>query len=188
MKSPETAPKNDDELIESYKKGEKDVIGILYKKYFNKVFYKCLSFIKDENEANDLTQDILLKAIENLKTFRGTALFSTWLYSITMNHCIEYMKKKNLYEKVEIEQAMILPEEDRSKNESLHGFIDNTLKKLSPQEKELLELKYHQGLSIKELQGRFNLSESAIKMRLKRTKSKIAKSYNSYLSGLPAYK
>jgi len=187
MKSLGAAPKNDEELIERYKKGEKDVIGILYKKYFNIVFYKCLSFVKDESEANDLTQDILLKAIENLHTFRGTALLSTWLYSITVNHCIEYMKKKNQYKKVEIEQAMILPEEDRSKNDSLQGFIDNTLKNLSPQEKELLELKYRQGLSIKELQGRFNLSESAIKMRLKRAKSKVAKSYNRYLSGI-AYK
>ncbi|MGM0530633.1 MAG: RNA polymerase sigma factor [Bacteroidota bacterium] len=182
MKSPGTVPKNDYELIERYKQGEKDVTGILYKKYFTKVFHKCLSFVKDESEANDLTQDILIKAIENLDKFKGTALFSTWLYSITINHCIEYMKKKNQYKKVEIEHAMLLPEEDRSKNEYLEGFIDTTLKSLSQQEKELLELKYNQGLSIKELQEKLNLSASAIKMRLKRAKTKAAKSYNLYLS------
>ena len=182
MKSPETVSKNDYELIERYKQGEKDVIEILYKKYFKKVYYKCLSFVKDEYEANDLTQDILLKTIENLANFRGEALFSTWLYSITINHCIEYTKKKNLYKKVDIDQAMFLPEEDKSKNESFQGFIDTIQKNLSPQEKELLELKYHQGLSIKELQEKLNLSASAIKMRLKRARSKIAKSYHLYLS------
>jgi len=187
MKNQGTVPKNDYDLVERYKQGEKDVIGILYKKYFNKVFYKCLSFVKEESEANDLTQDILLKTIENLENFKGTALFSTWLYSITMNHCIEYMKKKNQYKKVEIEQAMLLPEEDRSENEFLQKFIDTTIKNLSPQEKKLLELKYHQGLSIKELQEKLDLSASAIKMRLKRARNKVAKSYNLYLSQIAFY-
>ena len=73
---------NDTQLFES-----------IYDKYSDLVYRKCLSIVSSSDEAKDLTHDIFIKVFMKLKTFRGASKFSTWLYSITYNHCINYISR-----------------------------------------------------------------------------------------------
>ena len=69
----------------------------LYKRYSNKIYYKCYSLLGDYVSAEDATQDIFLKLILNLSKFSQKSKFSTWIYSITYNYCVDEIRrlKKN---------------------------------------------------------------------------------------------
>ncbi|NJK87510.1 MAG: RNA polymerase sigma factor [Bacteroidales bacterium] len=84
---------SDEQLVSLYLKGNKSFLENLYRRYFNKVYRKCYGFTKNHNEAFDLAQDILLKSFGKLDSFKGTSKFSTWLYAITTNYCIEFLRK-----------------------------------------------------------------------------------------------
>lgn len=168
----------DNQMVDKIRNGEPAFLGLLYNKYYRIVFQKCMHFTKEKNEAHDLTQDIFLKTFDHLSSFQGRAKFSTWLYSISYNHCIEYLRKRNRHKFVELEKAFHIPEVNdyNDNNETYLTCLEqifNGLNHLSDLEKEMLIMKYQEDHSIKELQEKYHLSESAAKMRLKRAKNKV---------------
>jgi len=163
---------DDTELIRGYERGDTQALGVLYEKYFRKVFYKCFSFSGDPDNANDLAQDIMLKAFEHLKDFKGKSRFSTWLYVIATNHCIEYVRRKSLFQEVDLECASECSDSDLMNNDPEEEVYFQTLDRIPPREKEILHLKYMKNQTIKELQEKYHVSASAIKMRLKRAREK----------------
>ncbi|MDB9882843.1 RNA polymerase sigma factor [Bacteroidia bacterium] len=78
--------------------------GELYDRYSDKVSGKCILMVKDLTIAQDLTQDILVKAFTKLNTFKGTSSFSTWLYQVAYTHCIDYIRKNKKIYKEELEE------------------------------------------------------------------------------------
>jgi len=67
---------------------------LLYKRYSGKIFGKCISILKDEEHAEDATQEIFMKLLLNLSKFSGKSKFSTWVYSITYNFCIDVIRRR----------------------------------------------------------------------------------------------
>ena len=171
---------SDQDLVERIRKGSEKELGFLYLKYYPRVYGRCLSMIKNQEEAKDLTQDILLKAFSHLDKFRGQASFSTWLYVITSNHCIEYHRKNKQRYFVDLEQVCQMEclcedPEPGDENESLMERVASSLEQIPAHEKELLLMRYEQSLSIRDLQLRLHLSPSAVKMRLMRARRKLEK-------------
>jgi RNA polymerase sigma-70 factor, ECF subfamily len=172
---------SDEQLINEILNGDNDSFGILYNRYYSKVYSKCFSFSRNGDDAFDMTQEILLKAICNLSSFGGKSKFSTWLYSIATNYCITQTNKKNKLYHEDIRAAhQTLAEkmdeedyEERVKWETLEARMDEYLLLLSEEERQLLVLKYRQNYSVKDLQNEFDLSASAIKMRLLRARTKM---------------
>ena len=169
----------DQEIVTGIILGEKENFGKLYRKYFQKVYYRCLSMTRSQDEAFDLAQDILLKAYDHLNDYRGDASFSTWLYAITHNHCIEYYRKKNLRHFVDLEQASRLAgsESEPGEPDITQEMLDRlnlSMDSMPLSDKELLALRYEQNLSIKDLQEKLKLSPSGVKMRLFRARKKLA--------------
>ncbi|MFA8437232.1 MAG: RNA polymerase sigma factor [Marinifilaceae bacterium] len=183
MKTRWTVDLSDQQLIQNYLMGDQYSIGVLYERYFQKVLFKCFTFSKNQVEAQDLAQEVLMKAFEKLKTFRGDASFSTWLYRITHNHCIEVTrgrKNKKLMELQSIEldgsELSYRPDEDAEDLETkleIEALMLQAMDKLSETERLMLKMKYLDGNSIQELQQFFKLSTSAVKMRLLRAKQKV---------------
>lgn len=172
---------NDEQLIEEFLKGDNNCFGILYNRYYSKVYSKCFSFSRNDDDAFDMTQEILVKAICNVSSFGGNSKFSTWLYSIATNYCITQTKKKRkqYYEDIVAAQQILadwMDEEDykkRLKREALESNLDEYLMMLSEEERQILVLKYRQNYSVKDLQDEFGLSASAVKMRLLRARTKM---------------
>lgn len=89
----------DEELVAQFQSaagsaGADSWINELFSRYHSKVATWCFRFTGDRESASDLAQDIFLKAYRNLGSFRRDAKFSTWLYSIARNHCINEMKAR----------------------------------------------------------------------------------------------
>ena len=181
MKTVEKKSLSDEQLVHEYLNGSSGSIGMLYERYYSKVYHQCLSYARNHEDAFDLAQDILMKAFSNLETFSGKSRFSTWLFSITRNHCISQAIKLNRKSSEDLSlRHFLLAEgtdgedyEERCRMEDMELRLEEYLGRLSEDERKILELKYLQNYSVKDLQNEFTLSASAIKMRLLRARNKI---------------
>lgn len=161
--------------------------GMLYDKYAKLIYNKCYTFVNNEDEAKDLTQDIFLKLFVKLDSFKGNSKFSTWLYSFTYNHCINHVtrNKKRKYEQRYsqfYDYEYIEDEKDNSaygKDEYLGEKLNYALEKISPKERSILILKYQENLSIKQLESKLGIKNSAVKMRVKRARERFALHYDT---------
>ncbi|RMG68368.1 MAG: sigma-70 family RNA polymerase sigma factor [Bacteroidetes bacterium] len=157
--------------------GKAELFGILYDRYADKVFRKCISFVKDPDPARDLAQDILLKVFTQLSRFKGNSRFSTWLYAVTYNHCVEHYRRHSRFKKVDIDQGPDLAEENNELEQDLLALradkLQKALDRIPPEDKMLLLLKYQDDTPIKELMEQLDISESAVKMRLARARQRV---------------
>lgn len=175
----------DEYWIEQYRLGNPKGMSILYQRYFPKVYNKCFSLCKDADHAFDLAQDILLKAFERLHTFCGKSTFSTWLYALTYNHYLEFFRKSKRLVMSRLNEYDLGNEQDWDATFEEVGETDSgqtnmlsLLNKLPDEEKKMLLLKYRDGESIEQLKAQFSLSSGAIKMRLKRARTKLNQLYS----------
>lgn len=173
---------DDKELVKRvFEKKDSFWFGILYDRYANMVYGKCLSFVKNSQEAKDLTHDIFVKAYLKLNTYKGESKFSTWIYALTCNYCIDYVRKKRI-NLVETEFRDIeINEEDEVSDASLFNVkaekLAAVLELIHPEEKMILLMKYQDDQSIKAIAKVLSIGESAVKMRLSRAKIKIVELY-----------
>ena len=177
----------DEELVNAIRTNDRSALGELYNRYYKKVFGKCYSLCKKQEEAFDLAQEALMKAFDNIHSFKGESSFSTWLYTITHRHCLAALKKNGRFQFHPLQDNFLGDEE---KNDPSPAAEENTEKAeqelimyslinaLPERERELLNLKYLQGESIENLQVLLNISSSAVKMRLKRTREKLNALYS----------
>ena len=92
---------SDEELVQLYISTQRNsYFEALYTRYCDKVYRKCLSFTKNRERAEDFTHDIFIRVVTKLSSFREQAKFSTWLYSVTYNYCMDQLrspKQKEVY-------------------------------------------------------------------------------------------
>lgn len=175
---------SDSELISLYLREQNTTyFTYLYRRYAGKVFAKCISMLADDGMARDATQDIFIKILLNLSKFTEQSSFSTWVYSITYNYCIDIIrkKKKNLLiftedvgristdQEVEIPDSVILEMETKR--------LEKVMEELPPGDRAILNMKYIDELQIKEVADILNKTESAIKMQIMRAKAKAQSIY-----------
>lgn len=152
-----------------------ELFGLLYDRYLQKVYRKAYSFVHDQDLAQDLAQDIMVKVYRQLHKFGGKSRFSTWLYAISYNFCVEYYRKHKKLHLQPLDTKYDLSEEVED-NEWMDGRCKQlklALERISSEDKTILLMKYQQDLSIKELTERLNISDSAAKMRLARARQRV---------------
>ena len=148
---------SDEEVIVRYLDSQKRVyFNILYDRYSNKIFAKCISILKDETKAVDASQEIIIKLVTNLSKFGGNSKFSTWVYSITYNYCIDILrktKKEQLLFKDESAFNENIPEDedDVFLTEIMFDRLKILIDKLDETERALLLMKYQDDMMIKEI-------------------------------------
>ena len=175
---------SDSELISLYLREQNTTyFTLLYRRYAGKVFAKCISMLSDDGMARDATQDIFIKVLLNLGKFTEQSSFSTWVYSITYNYCIDIIRKKkknilifsedmgkvNASVEVEIPDSVILEMETNR--------LEKVMEIMPPGDKAILNMKYIDDLQIKEIAEVLSKTESAIKMQIMRAKAKAQTIY-----------
>jgi RNA polymerase sigma factor (sigma-70 family) len=170
----------DEQLVAHFIETQKNLyFEQLYDRYSDKVYRKCLSFVKDDAKAEDFTHDIFMKLVLNLSSYKETAKFSTWLYSITYNYCIDQTRVSKKYSEVGLDENYDLADDDDDAEiaELEAQQLNKAMQQILPEEKSILMMKYQDDLSIKEISDTLDISESAVKMRLLRAKEKLRKVY-----------
>lgn len=156
-------------------------VEILYRKYNHKVYQKCLRMTQSEEDARDLSQEIWIKIIAKLPTFQFRSHPTTWLYSITHNYCIDFLRKRSQEVKFINGYSRFAGEDFRNTEKNvdlntklLYEKMEGQLEQFRQHDKlKILWMKYSDGLTINELSKNMNISESAVKMRLQRAKKSL---------------
>ncbi|MBL0023882.1 MAG: RNA polymerase sigma factor [Saprospiraceae bacterium] len=175
---------SDEEALKQYLNTQNvNFFNLLYDRYTDKVFAKCILMLRDHELAEDATQEIFVKILLSLSKFGGKARFSTWLYSITYNYCIDQIRKAK--------KEITLPIYDNSKTDHIDdGMYDSEIKetnvfrlkeimeKLNADDKSILMMKYQDDFSIKEICVILDKTESAVKMKILRAKEKFLRIYS----------
>lgn len=172
----------DIEVIHSYLESQaSNCFSLLYNRYATKIFSKCISLLKDEALAKDATQEIFTKIFLNLSRFGEKSKFSTWVYSITYNYCIDYirkMKKQDIFSD-EMEKVSDVIDDGPEFDEELLQLEVRQLREILDEipigDKTILLMKYQDDMSIKEIADILDKTESAIKMQIKRAKERAQK-------------
>ena len=170
---------SDEQLVSLFIDTQKNLyFEQLYDRYADKVYRKCMSFVKDEAKAEDFTHDIFMKLVLNIASYKASAKFSTWLYSITYNYCIDQLRVAKKYVEYSLDYDFDLAEDNDAELAELEEQrLRKALQKIVPEEKSILMMKYQDELSIKEIATTLDISESAVKMRLLRAKERLKKVY-----------
>ena len=172
---------SDWEVIQKVLQGEKPLLEILYDRYSAKVFYKCVSITKDRDLSKDLAHDIMIKIFMNLAKFKGTSDFSFWVKSIAYNHCMDYLKKEKRFRTEDMEAGefeQVSTDEIELENKVLKEIqleqLEVLFKELKGDDKIILLMRYQDSMSVKHISTTLGIGESAVKMRLKRSRDRLA--------------
>lgn len=166
--------------IQRILEGDIEVFSLLVSKYENLVFTICCRVFENREEAEDIAQESFIKCYQSLKQFKGESKFSSWLYTITYNTCMNHLKYKKRQTSVEdianiadheiIEQDQIFAKLEQKEQTNL---IQQALSKLELDERMIIQLYYYEELPIKEISNILSLKIENIKIKLFRSRKKL---------------
>lgn len=169
----------DKELVRKAKEGDTGAFSVLVDRYRQKVFQTCMGFVHYTDDAEDLTQEIFVKAWNALRFFDGRAAFATWLYRIAVNKSINHTRKMKLRSFISIHDEVI---ESRYANEDAennlmrreqYAQIKSAVNKLRARQKKAFVLFYYQELSLTEVADVLELSPKATESLIFRARKKL---------------
>ena len=157
---------SDEELVERVKSGDSKALDILVKAYFNKVYNRVHSLVP-ESDAQDVTQEIFLSLVDSIQTFRGNSAFGTWFHRIVMNKVADYHRKvSRRKEQLGDNQPIRVINPWKATDDEL--IVKEALMELPEKHREILVLKFTEGLSFAEVAEALDLSYEATRSRYRR--------------------
>ena len=172
---------NDNELISKVLSGDHQAYAGLVNRYQNYVFTLTLRMVKNREDAEEVAQDVFIKAFKYLADFRGASKFSTWLYTIVNNTCISFLRKKKLEihsldnEKV-FEVADSMDSGFRAnlvEQKSRQSMVHNAIGLLGSDDAEIITLFYKSEQSLEEIAQILGLEVNTAKVRLHRARTRL---------------
>jgi RNA polymerase sigma-70 factor, ECF subfamily len=174
------------ELIQSAQKGDKDSFGVLVERYRNKMFYLAYSMTNNRETADDLAQEVFVKAYRALPRFNLASKFSTWLYRIAINAVKDFHRKESGWERVSLDERIELSDTKNFRNEDEKQkrleIIRENINKLPEKHRIVLSLRDIQGKSYSEIADILHVSPGTVDSRLFRARKKLRKMMAPYLS------
>ncbi|MAZ26300.1 MAG: RNA polymerase [Cytophagaceae bacterium] len=179
---------DDNDIIAQVLTGNTQVYGVLVHKYERYVFTLCLRMVKNNEEAEEVAQDVFVKAYQKLRTFRQESRFSTWIYRIAYNRCLDYLaaaKRKINVDNIERIKDHQLSHTEHAldllhkKERSMH--LKKCLDKLPEDEAFLITVYYFEEKSVSEVAAITGLGESNVKVKLYRGRKRLFNLLNAEL-------
>ena len=131
----------------------------IYEEYFDRVYYKVLSVVKNDDDAEDICQETFISVYKNLSKFREESNIYTWIYRIAINKTYYFFKKRKLEFEIN-DDVLSLPEDI---NFDTKVILEEKLKLISEKEKEIVVLKDIYGYKLKEIAEMKNMNLSTVK-------------------------
>lgn len=158
---------DEESLVRRAQQRDHEALTQLYEANFDKIYRYVAVKIGDRVEAEDITQQVFLNAIESISRFkwRGTS-FSTWLYRIAHNQIVDYLRRKSKRPMVPLEKAVTRSSADPTEVAELNvdiAQLAEATKKLTKAQREVISLRFASGLSIAEVAEIMGKSQGAIK-------------------------
>lgn len=181
---------NDNEIISKVLNGDQQAYAVLVNRYQNYVFTLTMRFTKNREDAEEVSQDIFIKAYRSLADFRGASKFSTWLYTIVNTTCITFLRKKKLEvhsldnEKV-FEAADSLDSGMRAnlvEQKSRMAMVTNAINLLSADDAEVITLFYKAEQTLEEIAAILHVEPNTAKVRLHRARTRLKEKMETHFA------
>jgi len=173
-------------IIKKVIKGDNNAFEELVLENQKKVYNLALKMTGNEDDALDISQEAFFKAYTQLNNFRGESHFSVWMYRLTYNLCIDFLRKKpkaqvisltshddNCAEDMEIPDTRELPENEVLSRETRKAIADS-IDTLGSSHREILIMREITGMSYSDIAITLNVSEGTVKSRLARARKNLA--------------
>lgn len=179
---------NDNYLIESIVKGDTKAYAQLVNRYKDLVYTLSIRMLRNREEAEEVAQDTFIKVFKSLNKFKGDSKFSTWIYKVTYNTCLDRIKKNKKYiNDIAIDEFTV------NKLDAIDNALENMIKEeksmcikncinmLPEDSSALLTLFYFEELSLEEISKIINIEVNTVKVKLFRARKKLAVILEQYL-------
>lgn len=170
--------REDSELIAEAAQGDMKAFESLIRRYEKRVYNTILRICGHPDDAFDLSQEVFLRVWRGLESFRGEAAFSTWLYRLCSNACMDFLRKRSrikeepLSVELKVSDGRYDPALSLEKKELMQS-INTAMQKLSPDHRVILTLRELSGLSYAEIAAVLELDEGTVKSRIARARMRM---------------
>jgi len=177
-------------LVDMAKNGNEKAFATLMNRYRDSIYFMLLKMVNNMSDAEDLTIEAFGKAFRNLESYTPDFAFSTWLFKIATNNCIDFIRKKqaspapidqlqNDLETITKNIQSDLPDpEEALINDQKIAVLRSIVNQLKPRYRRLIELRYYKEYSYEEIASELNLPIGTVKAQLFRAKSLL---YNIFI-------
>lgn len=175
--------RNDLLLVELAKNGNEKAFSSLLNRYRDSLYFMLLKMVNNASDAEDLTIEAFGKAFRSLDSFTPDYAFSTWLFKIATNNCIDFIRKKQItptpidqlqddLEHLTVSLQSDLPDpEETLINDQKIAVLRDIVNQLKPRYRNLIELRYYKEYSYEEISKELKLPIGTVKAQLYRAKS-----------------
>ena len=182
--------RNDLLLVESAKNGNEKAFSSLLNRYRDSIYYMLLKMVNNSSDAEDLTIEAFGKAFRNLDSFTPDFAFSTWLFKIATNNCIDFIRRKQVtptpidqlqedIDNITVNIQSDLPDpEETLINDQKIAVLRDIVNQLKPRYRNLIDLRYYKEYSYEEIASELKLPIGTVKAQLYRAKSLL---YNIFV-------
>ena len=180
----------DNEIITRVLRGEHQLYADLVTRYQNFVFTLALRYTPVREDAEEIAQDVFVKAYKALKDFRGESKFSTWLYSIVNSTAITFLRKKKLdvssLDKEHVFEQADSKDSGTSANQvevkSKVEMVTKAIQLHSPDDAKLITLFYKAEQSLEEIAQIMNMETNTVKVKLHRARTRLKEKMEKYFT------
>jgi len=178
----------DYELVQKALQGDEKAFARLLNRYKDTIYFMLLKMLNNRSDAEDLTLEAFGKAFKNLHQYSPTYAFSTWLFKIASNNCIDFLRKKkgviisleNDRDQVEISETSRIKSKELNPEEKLIRkqkaiLLHKVVRRLKPHYQTLVELRYFNELSYEEIAKELQLPLGTVKAQLFRARQMLFK-------------
>ncbi|WP_184158591.1 MULTISPECIES: RNA polymerase sigma factor [Flavobacterium] len=172
---------NDQHYIDRILQGETNLFAVLVDRYKDMIFTLSLKMVKNREEAEEAAQDTFIKVFNSLNKFKGDSKFSTWIYKISYNNCLDRLKKnkkEDLNISIDEFSSHLVKTMDNAlsalEDKERKQAIQNCLNLLPREDNFLLTLFYFEDQNLEEIGKIMNLNSNNVKVKLFRSRQKLA--------------
>lgn len=167
-------------MIQQVLRGNQQAFAVLVSRYQQFVFTIVLRYINNREEAEELAQDVFVKAYRYLADFKGQSKFSTWLYTIAQTTCLSFLRKKpdrsTLLEEellVSVTDQHMHTIQDSTDKKAQAVMIDSAINKLAPTDAHIIMLFYKAEQSLEEIAQILGMPANTVKVKLHRARQRL---------------
>lgn len=175
--------KVDYQLVNQAIEGDQKAYAELLGRYRDSIYFMLLKMVNNKSDAEDLTIEAFGKAFKNIKQYSPSFAFSTWLFKIASNNCIDFLRKKKAsvvsiditendsdYDNSPVIQSEFLDPEEKLIRDQKFELMQNIVTKLKPRYRKLIELRYFEEFSYEEIAEDMELPIGTVKAQLFRAR------------------
>lgn len=179
--------RQDYELVQKALQGDEKAFARLLGRYKDAIYFMLLKMVNNRSDAEDLTLEAFGKAFKNLHQYSPTYAFSTWLFKIASNNCIDFLRKKKgtfvsieNNDQSENQEQIKIPSKEPNPEEKLIRMqrailLRKVVRRLKPRYQTLVELRYFNELSYEEIAKELHLPLGTVKAQLFRAREMLFK-------------